>query len=78
MKIIPFSKTLENDTWNYYILPNGKRTVITRCTFGHIGTLSNHEICDDGTVRPSVVCQHEGCSFHEFIKLENYEGDQNV
>ena len=75
VKIIRYSEILENDTWNYYYLPDGKRTVITRCTYGHIGTLANHNISADGTVNPSVVCQHEGCSFHEFIKLEGFKGE---
>ena len=32
----------------------------------------NHTIAPDGTVSPSMVCTHDGCDFHEFIKLENY------
>jgi hypothetical protein len=32
----------------------------------------DHEIAKDGSVTPSVVCPHEGCSFHDFIKLEDW------
>jgi len=54
--------------------PEG-RTALFACPNGHIGSLSDHEIADDGTVLPSVVCPHEGCDFHEFIKLEGWQSD---
>jgi predicted RNA-binding Zn-ribbon protein involved in translation (DUF1610 family) len=28
-----------------------------------------HTIAEDGTVTPSMVCPHEGCCFHEFIRF---------
>lgn len=28
-----------------------------------------HQIADDGTVSPSLVCTHEPCDFHEFVQL---------
>lgn len=31
-----------------------------------------HAIASDGTVSPSFVCTHAGCTFHEFIVLENW------
>lgn len=42
--------------------------VILRCPNGHLGVL-DHEIAEDGTVHPSVVCAREGCDFHDFIRL---------
>ena len=46
---------------------------VFRCPTGHIGSLrEHHQIAADGTVSPSVVCPHEGCTFHEFVKLENW------
>ena len=38
-----------------------------------LGHNTNHEIAADGSVSPSVVCDNEGCSFHDFIKLEGWE-----
>ena len=73
MIIIPFDPELKNNTWNLYTSPNGKRTAITRCSNGHIGSLLNHTISNDGSVTPSVVCQHEGCNYHEYIKLDGWE-----
>lgn len=42
--------------------------VTIRCPNGHFALL-DHEIADDGTVSPSVVCPWDGCGFHEFIRL---------
>jgi hypothetical protein len=36
------------------------------------GSLSRHDIAEDGTVKPSVVCSHPGCTFHEYIKLDGW------
>lgn len=33
-----------------------------------------HSIAPDGTVTPSVVCPWRGCSFHEFVKLTEWDG----
>jgi hypothetical protein len=38
-----------------------------------LGHGSNHEIASDGSVSPSVVCDGEGCTFHEYIKLEGWQ-----
>lgn len=40
-----------------------------------LGPGTNHTIAADGSVSPSVVCtgyRGEGCSFHEFVKLEGW------
>lgn len=60
------------NTWAKHIYQSGRVQVVTRCSNGHIGSLDDHEIASDGTVSPSVVCQREGCNFHEFIKLEGW------
>lgn len=39
---------------------------------GRTASLSGHDIADDGTVTPSVVCPYEGCSFHDYVKLEGW------
>jgi hypothetical protein len=31
-----------------------------------------HTIADDGTVSPSFVCTAPACTFHDFVKLENF------
>jgi hypothetical protein len=68
---VPYDEKLINNSWHLYTLSDGRQLVETRCTNGHIGTLG-HNIAVDGTVSPSVVCQHEGCNFHEFIKLDGW------
>lgn len=35
--------------------------------------LHDHTIADDGTVEPSVICPHPGCSFHEMVKLDGWQ-----
>jgi hypothetical protein len=71
VKTIPYNPDLKPGTWTGGKTPTG-RTALFCCTNGHIGSLSDHEILPDGTVNPSVVCPHEGCNFHEFIKLEDW------
>lgn len=67
------------DTWG-----DGEGLVVSvKCPAGHVNTLwsrrqgdrdsSHHTIADDGTVSPSVVCPREGCSFHEFIRLDGWK-----
>lgn len=42
------------------------------CPNGHEGSLDDHVIADDGTVKPSVVCPAKKCDFHDHIKLEGW------
>lgn len=42
------------------------------CPNGHGLTLRNHAISRDGVVMPSVVCPKQGCSFHEFVRLDRW------
>lgn len=39
---------------------------------GKGASLTDHEIKPDGTVHPSVVCPHDGCEFHEHLRLEGW------
>lgn len=63
------------NTWAIFRYQSGRVQVVTRCANGHIGSLDDHEIDADGVVSPSVVCQKNGCDFHEFIQLEGWEGN---
>jgi len=72
MIVVPYDPRLTPCSWQGGTTPTG-RTALFCCPRGHIGTLSDHEIGLDGTVSPSVVCPHEGCDFHEFIKLEGWK-----
>lgn len=60
------------NSWWINTLSDGRIQVLTRCANGHIGSLDDHTIADDGTVSPSVVCQKPGCNFHEFIRLDEW------
>jgi hypothetical protein len=33
----------------------------------------HHDIADDGTVRPSLVCPFDGCGYHEYIRLLDWD-----
>ena len=70
---VPYDESQGNNTWWFHTLSDGRKFVVTRCPNGHTGSLSDHSIAPDGTVSPSVVCQREGCNFHEFIKLADFE-----
>ena len=39
------------------------------CSEGHPLTLRGHSIASNGDVMPSVVCRHDGCKFHNYVRL---------
>ena len=44
-----------------------------KCGFrAGLGHDTNHEIGVDGTVSPSVVCDGDGCDFHEYVRLRDW------
>lgn len=50
------------------------RTAYVACPECHEAAgLHDHDIADDGTVSPSVVCPHPGCSWHVWIKLKDWK-----
>lgn len=61
-------------TWRPWNGPSGNLVMVMfTCSEGHIGSL-NHDIDRDGVVTPSVQCSEPGCTFHENIQLEGWEG----
>jgi hypothetical protein len=59
--------------WRPAKIENDKRTATVSCPkCGKSASLSDHEIAADGAVTPSLVCPHEPCTFHEFVKLEGW------
>ena len=46
------------------------------CRNGHTCLLSGdvHAVAADGTVTPSYVCPVDGCGFHEWVQLVEWEG----
>lgn len=48
------------------------RTALMKCPNGHIGSLLDHTIANDGIVSPSVVCSKAGCGFHDKVKLTGW------
>lgn len=56
------------------ITSDGKETARAVCpSCGVSGSLEDHEIADDGTVSPSLVCATEGCGFHAFVTLAGWQ-----
>lgn len=39
---------------------------------GWFSLVKNHTIASDGTVSPSVVCTHPGCTWHVFVRLDGW------
>ena len=72
MKSYPYNVDLIPGSWKGGQTPTG-RTALFKCPNGHIGSLSDHTILESGLVMPSVVCPHEGCDFHEHIRLEGWD-----
>lgn len=48
------------------------------CPKGHGGTLrspkfkGNHDVDDNGVVKPSYVCTEKGCDFHAWVVLDDW------
>lgn len=65
--------------WRPAKLADGRRTATISCPVcGRSGSLADHEIDADGTVRPSVVCPYADpnvaqgeplCGFHQHVRL---------
>ena len=73
MKVFAQSSEYLYGTWKGLRLEDGGRSASFTCPIcGQTGVLVDHEIKDDGSVHPSVVCPTEGCSFHEYIQLEGW------
>ena len=60
--------------WASYLHgPQRKHTVVLDCpSCGHLFCLPDHNINAVGSVSPSVVCPHPGCTFHEFVQLQGW------
>lgn len=67
------------DKWIHAADGNGNgHKVIIKCPTCDLRLGLTHEISADGTVSPSVVCTHDGCDFHEFVKLANYPDEPGL
>jgi uncharacterized OB-fold protein len=63
----------EPGTWRRWVHLRNVKTFSTACPkCGAQLVWPKHSVAPDGTVRPSMVCTHPGCSFHEFGKLEGW------
>lgn len=59
--------------WHHTIL-DGKPVAVTYCPkCGLEAYLDDHSIDTDGIVTPSVICPHAPCTFHDDVRLENWE-----
>lgn len=52
--------------------PLGTKAVVGCPGCGETATLTDHEIRDDGTVHPSLVCPFAVCNFHEWVRLDGW------
>ena len=77
MRTFPRDMTgdLPNGTWRGFNR-DGHRAAYFRCPKcefrAGLGHDSNHAIAIDGAVSPSVVCDGDGCDFHEYIRLDGW------
>lgn len=59
--------------WHHTIL-DGKPIAVAYCPKClKEGYLDGHEISEDGTVKPSLICPHAPCDFHDVVKLDGWE-----
>lgn len=65
------TEELKPGSWKRFKVPGGY-ALLFMDTAGHIGSLDDHQIAEDGRVDPSVWCGEKDCTFHEWIHLDNY------
>jgi len=75
MNQYPPSDEFTRGSWKPFTKATGEPSAAFTCPVcGTTGMLFDHAIAPDGTVTPSVVCPKEGCTFHEMIRLEGWNG----
>lgn len=55
-----------------HALPESGDKAIVWCPKCDLRAGLDHDISDDGTVTPSLVCPHDGCDFHEWVQLAGW------
>lgn len=72
-------------TWDYaprvlradgsYVCQSDRDIALCTCGNGHTCRLVStvHAVTADGTVSPSYVCPATGCSFHQFVRLVDWD-----
>lgn len=50
----------------------GKSVMVSCPECGQMATLQ-HDIDSDGKVTPSLECPYQGCAFHDFVILADWE-----
>lgn len=43
---------------------------------GFKANLSSHKVAENGIVTPSLICPRGGCTFHEWVVLENWNREE--
>jgi len=73
-KSYPQDNNYKKGTWKGIKLANhsGRSASFTCPNCGELGSLTDHDIDDNGNVSPSVVCSYD-CGFHEYIKLDGWK-----
>ena len=67
---VPYDMTLsEQPSWCYKMVGDKDSGVTIKCGNGHIGSLIDHVVNENGDVHTSVVCGADECGFHEYVKL---------
>lgn len=53
-----------------------RKSVSFTCPNGHIYMLRNYQIQANGIVLPMVLCPADGCGFHFFIQLDEWNAEE--
>ncbi len=60
--------------WKGARLVDGTRSASVSCSkCGRPASLTDHTIADDGAVSPSLVCPYDGCDFHDYVILKDWD-----
>jgi hypothetical protein len=74
LKKVEFGKLVPG-SWSVQTGDKGEWAVFVMCLNGHIGSLIDHSIDEQGRVFPSLVCPEsdKGCDFHIHATLDEWD-----
>lgn len=65
------------EKWQSVTEPRSRYKATVWCPACGLRIGITHEISDDGTLSPSLVCPHDGCDFHEWVQLTGWPTPPN-
>ena len=70
---MPYHPEAPRPCWGTTLSKDDGWKVVVKCGNGHVASLINHAIAQDGTVDPSLDCPEAGCPWHFHVQLQDWK-----